>query len=540
MMEACDTSRFLRSGSFRRNVVGEAAMHFGNHVSFALFGFWLVATSALAVDFYQPVRPPRPFQVMVHRGMSRQAPENTRPALARVAEDGFEWAEVDVRLTKDGQHVIFHDSQVDGKTDGHGAVKDLTLEQLQQLDAGKWFAPRFAGQKILTLKECLDLAKQKVNLYLDCKDIQPAKLVDEILAAGMADQVLVFANLDTLAQARQKSAGRVPIMPKWRPQFGLAPWIAKWHPDVVEIDAEAVTADVCRAFHDAHIKVQAKVLDLQDRPAVWDRVLEAGVDYLQTDLPEDIVAHRCWQKLSHRPVQISCHRGANRYAPENTLPAFKKAVQLGVDYAEFDVRPSHDVRYFILHDGTLNRTTDARGPIRALDAARIEQLDAGAKFGLPFRGTRIPTFDAMLDVLVGHTNLYVDAKDIPPEVLARVLTERKVLEQSVVYQSPSYLRKLKSLLPESRGLCPLSRANQIDTLVDTVKPYGFDVDWSILSKELIDHCHARGVKVFSDALGLHETIEQYRRAMDWGIDVIQTDYPLRVMRAVELRASAKN
>ena len=122
--------------------------------------------------------------------------------------------------------------------------------------------------------------------------------------------------------------------------------------------------------------------------------------------------------------------------PENTLPAFKKAVQLGVDYVEFDVRPSHDGQYFILHDGTLNRTTDAKGPIRALDADRIRQLDAGAKFGLPFRGTCIPTFDAMLDVLVGHTNLYVDAKDIPPEVLARVLTERKVLTQSVVYQSP--------------------------------------------------------------------------------------------------------
>jgi glycerophosphoryl diester phosphodiesterase len=509
-------------------------------MSLAVLGFSLLAAPAPAVDFYQPVRPPRSFQVMVHRGMSRQAPENTRPALTRVAEDGFEWAEVDVRLTKDGQHVLFHDSTVDGKTNGHGAVKDLTIEQLQQLDAGKWFAPRYAGQKILTLKECLELAKQKVNLYLDCKDIQPAQLADEILAAGMADQVLVFANLETLAQVRQKSGGRIPIMPKWRPQFGLADWIAKWRPDAVEIDAEAVTPEVCRAFHDAHIKVQAKVLGLDDRAEVWDRVLAAGVDLLQTDLPENIVAHRCWQKLSRRPVQISCHRGANHYAPENTLPAFKKAIQLGVDYVEFDVRPSHDGQFFILHDGTLNRTTGAKGPIRALDADRIRQLDAGAWFGLPFRGTRVPTFNEMLDVLVGHTNLYVDAKDIPPEVLARVLTERKVLAQSVVYQSPGYLRRLKALLPEARGLCPLSKANQIDPLADTVQPYGFDVDWSILSKELIDHCHARNIKVFSDALGFHETIEQYRRAMDWGIDVIQTDYPLRVMRAVELQMAGQH
>ena len=122
-------------------------MHSGYHMSLAVIGFSLFAASAPAVDLYQPVRPPRPFQVMVHRGMSRQAPENTRPALTRVAEDGFEWAEVDVRLTKDGQHVLFHDSTVDGKTNGHGAVKDLTIEQLQQLDAGKWFAPRTPAKK---------------------------------------------------------------------------------------------------------------------------------------------------------------------------------------------------------------------------------------------------------------------------------------------------------------------------------------------------------------------------------------------------------
>ena len=312
MMEVCNAFRSVPPLSFRCNVIGEAAMHFGTHVSFAVFGFSLLATSALAIDLYQPVRPPRPFQVMVHRGMSRQAPENTRPALTRVAEDGFEWAEVDVRLTKDGQHVLFHDSKVDGKTDGHGAVKDLTLEQLQQLDAGKWFAPRYAGQKILTLKECLELAKNKVNLYLDCKDIQPAQLVDEILAAGMADQVLVFANLDTLTQVREKSAGQVPIMPKWRPQFGLADWIAKWHPDAVEIDAEAVTADVCRAFHDAHVKVQAKVLDLQDRPEVWDRVLEAGGPFLADRFARE---HRGPSMLAKAYAPAGGdfrHRGANR------------------------------------------------------------------------------------------------------------------------------------------------------------------------------------------------------------------------------------
>jgi len=66
------------------------------------------------------------------------------------------------------------------------------------------------------------------------------------------------------------------------------------------------------------------------------------------------------------------------------------------------------------------------------------------------------------------------------------------------------------------------------------KPFGVDARWSALSRELIARCHEAGIQVFSDALGLNENVEQYARAIDWGIDVIQTDYPLRVLRAIEL------
>ena len=77
----------------------------------------------------------------------------------------------------------------------------------------------------------------------------------------------------------------------------------------------------------------------------------------------------------------------------------------------------------------------------------------------------------------------------------------------------------------------------LDQLAAKLKPYAVDASWAILSKELIARCHAAGVRVFSDALGKHETIEEYLKVMDWGIDLIQTDHPLRVMRAIELRTA---
>src|SRR5690242_1008626 len=81
-------------------------------------------------QFFEPIQPPRPIQVMAHRGASGQAPENTRPALQRAIEDGFEWAEIDLQLTRDGKHVLYHDGQLDSKTNGTGRVADYSLADL--------------------------------------------------------------------------------------------------------------------------------------------------------------------------------------------------------------------------------------------------------------------------------------------------------------------------------------------------------------------------------------------------------------------------
>ena len=499
----------------------------------------LYAISAAGFEFHEPVAPPRPFQVMAHRGALHQAPENTAPAFERCVEDGFEWAEVDVRLSKDGRHVIFHDGQVDGKTDGTGQIGQLSLEEITALDAGSWFARRFRRERILTLAQCLALAKGRLNLYLDCKRIDPALLVDEVLAAGMGQQVVVFDDPEVLAQIRELSNGRIPTMPKWHPEYGTEDWVAKWRPDAVEINADEVTQNICTWFHEKGIKVQAKVLDDEDRPEVWDRMLAAGVDWLQTDRSEDILAHRMWKSLSERPVEIAFHRGASRYAPENTRPAFEKAIQMGADYVEFDIHTSKDGKYLVLHDAELDRTTNGEGAVAETDAAAIRVLDAGSWFGRPYREAKVPTLDETLDILKGRTKLYVDAKAISAEALAAKLEEHDVVGQAVVYQSPAYLRRLHAINPAIRGLCPLGDPGQVDVLCESVRPYAFDASWEILSEELIRRCHELNVKVFSDAMGEHERVEEYLRAIEWGIDVIQTDCPLRVIRAVEIR-SRKN
>lgn len=85
------------------------------------------------------------------------------------------------------------------------------------------------------------------------------------------------------------------------------------------------------------------------------------------------------------------HRGASAVAPENTMAAFEKAVELGADAIELDLHVSHDGELVIIHDDTLDRTTDGQGPVHTRSLHELKQLDAGRWFSERFAGQRIPT-----------------------------------------------------------------------------------------------------------------------------------------------------
>ena len=155
--------------------------------------------------FFEPVRPSRAFRVMAHGGAAGRAPENTSSALEASIADKFEWVEVDVRLTRDGHHVLFHDDVLERKTDVTGRVRDRTLAEVRAADAGSRFARRFAGLRVLTLTEGLNLARGQVNLALACKEVDPVRLAREVLAAQMERQVIVSAEPEVLQAVRAEA-----------------------------------------------------------------------------------------------------------------------------------------------------------------------------------------------------------------------------------------------------------------------------------------------------------------------------------------------
>jgi glycerophosphoryl diester phosphodiesterase len=143
-----------------------------------------------------------------------------------------------------------------------------------------------------------------------------------------------------------------------------------------------------------------------------------------------------WGK--HDGIQLTAHRGIKGLIPENTIPSFRAALDLGVDVLEYDVHMSRDRELAIMHDSTVDRTTDGSGAINFMTLMEIKQLDAGIKFSEEYRGLRVPTLRETLELFSSYDYSpcqIVEIKDFRPEVVDAVvamLEEYGLIERTVI------------------------------------------------------------------------------------------------------------
>lgn len=125
--------------------------------------------------------------IIAHRGASAYAPENTLAAFERAVEIGADWFELDCTLSKDGEVVVIHDDTVDRTTDHAGTVSELDYYgDMDGYDAGVWFDAKFAGQRVPTLGQALDLARGRIGVYIEVKDSDDNSALLGELTAVMA------------------------------------------------------------------------------------------------------------------------------------------------------------------------------------------------------------------------------------------------------------------------------------------------------------------------------------------------------------------
>ncbi len=237
-----------------------------------------------------------------------------------------------------------------------------------------------------------------------------------------------------------------------------------------------------------------------------------------------------WPDLG-RPFVFG-HRGASAHAPENTLPAFEQALAEGADGLEFDVKLSQDGRVVVMHDATLERTTDGRGRVNRHSLEALRGLDAAAHFPAAAGRTQIPTLEEVLDRFGRRTILNIELTNytspldaLVPRVLA--LVRRFGLQDRVLLSSffPQNLWLAGALAPRVyRGM--LSEANALGRLVDgglwRLGCQALHPHLDSVTPALVQAVHRRGGRVHVYTVNRPEDM---RRLRDWGVDAIFTDDP---------------
>lgn len=225
--------------------------------------------------------------MIAHRGASGSAPENTLAAFRRAAEVGASMIELDVQLCRDGHVVVMHDDTVDRTTDGHGVVAALDLARLKALDAGGWYGPAFAGERVPTLAEVLEGIAMPVNVELKPGggDALAARVLDTVRHAAAMDRVVCSSFEDeTLWRLRQLDGDVTLAVLRASGTIGHAVRAAE------RVGATALhlrnTARYLRRLSDALPRGYTIRIWTVNSTEEWARFERAGATGLFTDHPE--------------------------------------------------------------------------------------------------------------------------------------------------------------------------------------------------------------------------------------------------------------
>ena len=225
------------------------------------------------------------------------------------------------------------------------------------------------------------------------------------------------------------------------------------------------------------------------------------------------------------------HRGFSARLPENTMPAFRAALDAGADGIELDVGLSRDGHLVVIHDETLDRTTDGTGAVSALTRAELGGLDAGAWLSPEFAGTRLPFLDEVLDALGGETLVNIEIKPEACRVAAELPVERLVLDMvrerglmdSVLVSSFDYMALIRlRTLDETLRLGALftGMEDNVDfrALASAIDAFSFHVRADTLLPEVVDIFHEDGRRVFCWAGRGVDEAQAMDHALECGVD----------------------
>lgn len=227
------------------------------------------------------------------------------------------------------------------------------------------------------------------------------------------------------------------------------------------------------------------------------------------------------------------HRGASSYAPENTFAAYDKALAMGVNHVELDVHLTHDDQIVVIHDDTVDRTTDGQGRVADFTLAELRALDAGSWFSSEYKNERIHSLGETLERYKGRLHFHIEIKqrEIMDKLAERTIDmvrgygltdsvtitsfRKEWLEEAVAYDST---------LPKG-WLVPMGNVPWDDSIIEQSKELGLTQICpraDLTTPELVDRLHTEGFGVRCHGLYNEDLM---RHAVDVGADGATVNFP---------------
>jgi glycerophosphoryl diester phosphodiesterase len=225
-----------------------------------------------------------------------------------------------------------------------------------------------------------------------------------------------------------------------------------------------------------------------------------------------------------KPVEIVCHKGANEYAPENTMASTQLCIDWGMDYVEIDVNTSKDGVLYLMHGPDVDRTTNGHGIPQEMLSKEIDRLDAGSWFNSDFVGEHVPRLKPFLRWVKGKIKVFFDVKagvELQPII---DLVYDMGLEHDCFFWFDTLLSTVRFRRLDQQLALKINvrQAEQVALAVEEFGANIVEIEVQSLNRKMLDTCREYDVKVMVNYL--KKEPEVFRRILDWGVDMVNVDH----------------
>ncbi|MES2458014.1 MAG: glycerophosphodiester phosphodiesterase family protein [Bacteroidota bacterium] len=531
-------------------------------------------------EFFRYTPGKRPL-LCAHRGGAMKGyPENCIATFEHTLSKMQAFFEVDPRLTKDSVVVVMHDATLDRTTNGKGKIADYTWAELQQFKL-KDPEGQISSYGIPLLKDVLNWAKGKTILMLDKKNvpmpmllklIEKEKAEGHILISSYSPEEAKFyyernpklmfeAFIKTEEKMREYEAAGVP----WKNIVAYLSQPTGRKKLMDELHARQV---MCILYTTPFFE---KIKDEQQRLSSYPQLIRDGADVLLSDHVFEVeTAIREVKNLKHMDAKdytrstaaffshtrgvtplISGHRGGVVPGyPENSIAAFEHTLSYTSAFFEVDPRITKDSVIVLMHDATLERTTNGSGKVADFSFEQLKKLrlkDLNGKV----TAYGIPSLKEALAWGKGKTILNFDKKDVPLEMTARLIGEWKVEEQVMLtVHNAKEAQFYHQINPKIRFSAFILTEQAMQEYEDAGIPWSNVMAYvgpkvKPENKALINQLHARGVRCMISAASSYDKLTDaagrkaaYQEIINSGAEVVESDLPIEVAKAVQESGSA--